>query len=98
MPTAPLDDPAYVPVHQPTGGAVPDVVERWGPRSQLRWFRRFGTQLGWRHDWDRFYCTSEHHRGLCCSSCFDEYQDGYGIMMGAWCCCLDERNKKGSRG
>lgn len=98
MPTAPLEDPTYVPVHQPTGGAIPDVVERWGPRSQLRWFRRFGTQLGWRHDWDRFYCTSEHHRGLCCSSCFDEYQDGYGIMMGAWCCCLDERNKKGSRG
>lgn len=84
---APLDDPAYVPVHQPVDGAIPDVVARWGARSQLRWFRRFHGKLAAWQDWERFYCESEHHRGLCCSSCFDEWGDGYGVMVDGWCCC-----------
>lgn len=88
MPIAPLDDPSYVPAHSPVDSAIPDVVERWGPRSQLRWFRRFGARLGRRKDWDRFYCQSEHHRGFCCYSCHEE-----GLAGDGWCCCLDERKR-----
>jgi hypothetical protein len=43
--TAPLEDPTYVPVHQPARGRVPDVVIRWGQRSQLGWFKRFWHEL-----------------------------------------------------
>lgn len=85
--SAPLEDPAYTPAHPPVDGQVPDVIAKWGPRSQLRWFRRFGTQLGRRKGWDLFYCESEHHRGLCCGSCWDEWQAGTGVMVDGWCCC-----------
>lgn len=94
MTIAPLEDPAYEPKHPPIDGQVPDVVARFGSRTQLRWFRRFGDQLGVRKDWGDYYCQSEHHRGLCCSSCYGEYLDGYqggGVMMDGWCCCQDER-------
>lgn len=96
---APLDDPRYVPQHPPVGGKVPDVVAKWGPRSQLRWFRRFRRfrrEIGAQPVavWDAHYCTSEHHRGQCCDSCQQEYLDGYhggGVMTDGWCCCYDER-------
>ena len=42
---APLDDPTYEPVHKPVRGRVPEVVARWGMRSQLRWFRRYARDL-----------------------------------------------------
>jgi hypothetical protein len=51
------------------------------------WFRRFRNQLAGRQDWERFHCESQHHCGMCCSSCWDEYQDGNGIMVDGWCCC-----------
>lgn len=87
--TAPLDDPTYQPKHPPIDGQIPGVVAKWGPASQLRWFRRFGSQLGVRRDWDQFYCHSEHHRGLCCFSCEDE--GDLGVQGGGHCCCRDER-------
>lgn len=89
---APLDDPAYTPQHPPLESQVPDVITNWGPRSQLRWFRRFGQQLGPRKDWDRYYCQSEHHPGLCCSSCDDEYEAATGVRLDGWCCCRDQRS------
>lgn len=89
----PLEDPAYQPANVPTGdGDVPSVIERWGPRSQRRWFRRFYGQLRPRPAvyWERFYCDSEDHRGLCCPSCTywdDEYgQDNIGAEYGKCCC------------
>jgi hypothetical protein len=83
---APLEDPTYTPVHQPAGGAIPDVVSRWGPRSQLRWFHRFAGALTPQKPavWDRFYCESEQHRGLCCSSC---QGDDYLFWGEPECCC-----------
>lgn len=83
----PLEDPTYTPAHPPINGQVPDVVAKWSPRSQLRWFLRFGKQLGGRKDWERFYCASEHHRGFCCTSCWDEFEASTGVMMDGWCCC-----------
>lgn len=85
MTLAPLEDPAYEPEHPPVGRCVPDVVAKWGPRSQVRWFQRFGKQLGMqRHEvWDLYYCTSQEHRGLCCTSC---EQDGYDDLDGHCCC------------
>lgn len=85
----PLDDPHYVPQHPPVDGQIPDVVARWGKRSQLRWFRRFRRQLADRQEWDRFYSCSEHHLGSCCYSCFEEAD--FGVMQDGWCCCRDER-------
>lgn len=86
---APLDDPTYQPEHPPVAGQIPDVVAKWGPPSQVRWFRRFGAELGLRRDWDRYYCQSEHHRDLCCYSCEDEGERG--TQGCGYCCCRDER-------
>lgn len=81
---APLDDPAYEPAHPPVDGVPPDVVRKWGPRSQMRWFSRFGRDLKPQpySFWAEFYCSSEQHRGGCCVSCIEDgevYEDA--------CCC-----------
>lgn len=94
MSDAPLDDAAYEPEHPPVDGQIPDVVVRFGPRTQIRWFQRFGEQLGKRKDWDDYHCQSEHHRGFCCGSCVGEFEDGYhggGVIADGWCCCRDTR-------
>jgi len=90
---APLEDPAYEPQHPPVNGRVPAVVAKWGPRSQLRWFRRFRKEIGAQsiEVWEAHYCASLGHRGQCCVSCEGEYLDGYGVTLDGWCCCLDER-------
>ncbi|HZP54350.1 hypothetical protein [Actinocrinis sp.] len=87
---APLDDPTYQPQHPPVNGQIPDVITKWGPRSQVRWFQRFRTELGPRRDWELFYCHSEYHRGLCCTSCEDEGYEGVR-GCGDYCCCRDGR-------
>jgi hypothetical protein len=86
---APLDDRTYQPQHPPVAGQVPDVVAKWGRRSQMRWFRRFRTELAPRRDWERFYCQSESHLGLCCVSCWEEGDQGVQ-GCGDYCCCRDE--------
>lgn len=95
MSAAPLDDPAYEPKHPPINGKVPDVVAKWGPRSQLRWFRRYRHKVGAQpvSVWNAHYCTSEHHLGQCCTSCEQEYLDGYhgSVASDGWCCCKDDR-------
>lgn len=93
MSLAPLDDPVYEPQHPPINGEVPDVVTKWGPRSQLRWFTRFNTQLAPQHGdvWGRYHVHSEHHRGPCCISCNAEYVHGTGVMMDDYCCCKGAR-------
>lgn len=90
---APLDDPRYQPQHPPINGAVPWVVNRWGPRSQLRWFRRFRDSLDTRWvQWDCYYCVSVEHRGGCCVSCLDEEYAGYGGSASG-CCCKAREEK-----
>jgi hypothetical protein len=86
--TAPLDDPAYVPQHPPVNGIVPEVVRKWGLRSQYRWFGRFWPQLKAQpySFWAAFYCSSESHRGLCCSSCIEDKAEGYGDDIDGCCC------------
>ena len=88
MAVPPLEDPAYVPEHPPVNGVVPDVVAKWGPQSQLRWFRRFMNQVTPMRasGWDRFYCNSVEHRGLCCESCAEDAENGYGSFE-EHCCC-----------
>lgn len=92
----PLEDPSYTPRNPPIDGRVPDVVERWGPASQLRWFRRFGSQLGPQTGWHRWYCMSLRHRGGCCFSCDVESGQGYGVRDDGYCCCHDGRGSVGS--
>lgn len=90
----PLEDPDYSPAHPPVEGKVPEVVTRWGKRSQIRWFQRFSGELNWTQDFSQMWPTSEHHRDWCCTSCFAEYEDGYqggGPIMDGWCCCKDQR-------
>lgn len=90
----PLDNPAYEPQHPPVDGQIPEVVRRFGKATQIRWFARFGDQLGARRDWDEYWCMSEHHQGFCCGSCIGEFEDGYqggGVMTDGWCCCRDPR-------
>jgi hypothetical protein len=84
---APLDDPAYEPVHRPVNGRPPAVVAKWGAASQLRWFRRFRDELVFPLDeWEQFHCSSPAHRGLCCVSCLEEREAGYYDTDG--CCCM----------
>ena len=88
----PLEDPTYTPEHPPIGGIVPDVVAKWGPASQLRWFTRFQGQIKPMPitEWARFYCESEQHRGICCQSCIDDgdtWQDGI-------CCCITLKERE----
>jgi hypothetical protein len=92
LPASPLDDPAYEPEHPPVAGQIPAVVARWGPRSQVRWFRRFGAVLGRRRDWDRYYCHTEHHLGLHCTSC--EEEGDMGTQGFGYCCCQDKRVRR----
>lgn len=91
MTIAPLDDPVYEPKHQPVNGQVPEVVARFGPRTQVRWFQRFRNTL-WEQrdrrnpvDYSQYFAESLHHKGLCCPTCDNgeeaEYWDGPG------CCC-----------
>lgn len=88
---APLDDPRYEPLHSPVDGRIPEVVAKWGPRSQLRWFTRFRAELAPGQAWSSYYVHSEWHRGVCCFSCNAEYEHGTGVMMDGWCCCRDGR-------
>lgn len=87
--TAPLEDPDYEPVYPPLGGRIPDVVARWGKKSQLRWFERFAMKLNPLMDaeWAKYWVSSEVHMGLCCASCEYESYDGYGVIMDGYCCC-----------
>jgi hypothetical protein len=87
--TTPLENPRYVPLHPPVNGGVPDVIARWGMRSQLRWFQRFGRQLTVRSpDVEEYWCTSLEHRGMCCSGCGMEWDaDGIDPTDGYACCC-----------
>lgn len=93
--TAPLEDPTYAPEHPPVNGQIPDVVAKWGPRSQHRWFRRFRSQLADRQEqgWGQFYCVTENHLGGCCYSCDEEYEYSTGVMMDDGCCCRDQRRQ-----
>lgn len=87
----PLEDPAYDPVHKPINRRPPAVVAKWGPVSQLRWFRRFWADLTpiREDDLKNFYCHSDQHKGACCASCLSEQEDGYYYTDG--CCCRSER-------
>jgi hypothetical protein len=89
MTLAPLDNPTYTPLHPPIKGGAPEVVAKWGPRSQLRWFQRFAKELDQQYPdyWDRFYCNSLQHRGLHCSSCVDDENEGYSDLDPDHCCC-----------
>jgi hypothetical protein len=84
----PLEDPAYQPRYPPAGGLPPDVVAKWGPRSQVRWFDRYRGQLRRAPSafWDRFYCTTTAHRGNCCTSCESDWLMGYAEDMERCCC------------
>ena len=86
--TFPLEDPDYTPAHPPINGRVPEVIEKWGPASQLRWFDRFRDQLKPRPmaEWDRWYCTTTAHTGSCCSSCQQDQDYGYGDDIDGCCC------------
>jgi hypothetical protein len=82
--------------HPPVNGRVPDVVYQFGPATQLRWFKRFRSELNTSNNLYDYHITSEHHRGPCCGTCLAEYEEdhelGYGTVIDdGWCCCRDER-------
>jgi hypothetical protein len=89
----PLDDPDFEPQHPPVAGRPPAVVERWGARSQVRWFRRFADQVRMpARDYEPYHVWSLLHRGLCCVSCSDDVMEGLtDIVDGSRCCCLGIR-------
>ena len=87
----PLEDPSYEPaVHPPVNGAPNTDVGKWGPASQMRWFRRFwGTPempTVLPSDAALYYCQSLEHRGFCCESCIDDALEGYWDLAEDCCC------------
>lgn len=90
---APLEDPRCEPAYKPVDGRAPEVVKKWGPRSQLRWFMRFRSELRPAPVayWARFYCDSTEHPGLCCTSCIGDTNEGYTDVTENHCCCLGAR-------
>lgn len=82
--TAPLEDLSYIPKHPPIDGQIPEVVAKWGPRSQLRWFDRFNDEVNpqKRDIWEKHYCVSLQHKGFCCISCQED-----GEVFEDQCCC-----------
>lgn len=102
MELTPLGDSDYEPRHPPENGQIPDVVIKWGKRSQLRWFKRFARDLHPRQAWGQYWCESEHHRGVCCGSCEADVENmvqfGYsgGVKADGWCCCRDSRQPGGT--
>jgi hypothetical protein len=85
-----LEDPSYTPKYQPVRGKPPEVVKKWRPRSQVRWFARM-----WRDDklnvftreLTDYYCHSVEHTGPCCISCeMDEHENGWP-NFDDHCCC-----------
>lgn len=87
MTLAPLEDPAYEPKYPPVDGRVPDVVAKWGPRSQVRWFRRFRDHLTIYWNSADYYSETEHHRGGHCDSCAQDAAAGYQDLPHV-CCCV----------
>lgn len=87
IPPGPLDDPRYKPAHPPVDGWPPDVVRRWEPSSQIRWFSRYRRELrqATAAEWNRFWVESLQHRGLCCGRCDEDEWAGYSPVDG--CCC-----------
>lgn len=86
-PHAPLNDPAYQPHHPPTrDGRIPEVVQRWAARSQIRWFQRFQNQLDRTKtsDLSGYYTESLAHPDDCCVQCDQEYL--YGCDDDPCCC------------
>lgn len=41
----PLDDPNYLPMYPPVNGKVPEIFEKWGPRTQERYMKRYKEEL-----------------------------------------------------
>lgn len=91
MSRPPLEDRNYTPKHPPVDGYIPAVVEKWGPRSQVRWFDRFMSELRPQKPdvWERYYCSSEEHKGSCCSSCIQDRDEGYFDLYPKCCCRSD---------
>ncbi|MFJ9847519.1 DUF6221 family protein [Kitasatospora sp. NPDC101155] len=40
------------------------------------------------------YGWGRHHPGACCQSCWEEAEDGAGVMVDGWCCCRDGRENR----
>lgn len=88
----PLDDPSYEPKYPRVNG-IPKEVSFFGPRTQIRWFKRYLKPFE-TEDLSSYYVTSEHHKGLCCGSCLGEFENEYqggGVIADGWCCCRDSR-------
>jgi len=41
----PLDSPNYLPMYPPVDGKVPEVFNKWGPKTQERYLKRFKEEL-----------------------------------------------------
>jgi hypothetical protein len=94
MEKSPLEDPDYEPENPPVNGEIPRAVYRFGPRTQVRWFKRFRKMVKDDTSFYDYYVTSEHHKGTCCISCIGEFEDDYqsgGVIADGWCCCRDSR-------
>lgn len=85
---APLNDRRYEPIHRPVNRRVPEIVAKWGPPSQVRWFHRFWDEIDWRTvDSSRYHIHSTRHLGPCCAGCMsDEEWDGLPVYDDQCCC------------
>lgn len=66
-----------------------DITGAVRPPWRVRFWRAvtFAKRRGKVIDWDRFYCSSEQHRGDCCVSCMSDAEEGYRDWDEGKCCC-----------
>lgn len=91
----PLEDYSYEPENPPIDGMIPEVVKKFGPRTQIRWFKRFYLDLKKGQSFGEYYTSSEQHKGYCCLDCdYELVEFGTGVMaFGPGCCCRAQEGK-----
>jgi hypothetical protein len=61
------------------------------PEVQLAWFGANSGITMTHSEWAQFYCESLEHKGLCCSSCEQDWEyQGY-LNFDDHCCCEGSR-------
>lgn len=66
----------------------PDSVLDLSPEDQVEWFEEHEVPPMPHAEWALFYVNSTLHKGLCCSSCIEDANEGYQDWDADKCCCL----------
>lgn len=75
---------------------IPEGLEDLSPEEQFEWFEEHEVGALPSKTWEKYYCVTTRHKGLHCSSCIQEQEDGY-FEFDDICCHLDSWESKDDR-